>query len=69
MYLIHLSTIKQLGGYHEIEILIPNKSGSKKYTYLVPSEFIANKFLNLYRRGERFHDKALTLLNKHKIPI
>ena len=67
MYLIHLSTIKHLSGYSEIEVLIPIKSGSKKYTYLVPSEYIANKFLSFYRRGEKYHGRALSLLNKHKI--
>jgi hypothetical protein len=69
MYLIHLSTIKHIGGYQEIEILIPNKTGSKKYSYMVRSEYIANKFLNLYRKGEKCHGRALALLNKHKIDV
>ena len=67
MYLIHLSSIKHIEGTIDIDVFIVNEKKAKKYTYTLPSEFFAEKFHKLYKKGKKFHGKALTILNKSKI--
>lgn len=64
MRLIHEATIKQPSGLIEIDVIIINKT-SKRYTYLLASEFLARKFEHLYKK-KSLHGKALALLNKSK---
>ena len=67
MHLIHLSTIKQIEGTTDIDVFVVNEKKAKKYTYTLPSDFLAKKFHKLYKKGKKFHGKALTILNKNKI--
>jgi len=69
MYLILESTIKQIDGVIDICIVIvePEKSRKKSYTYHLSSEYAVRKFSALYRKGRKFHGKALAVLNKFKI--
>ncbi len=69
MKLLHEATIKNTDGTIEITIWILNPEAEKKcrqYTYVVNSEWVAKKFLSLYKR-KATHGKALALLNKFKI--
>lgn len=68
MYLRHLSTVKE-NGVIEIEVAVINDEERKfkKYTYVLASQYAAEKFHSLYRRGKSCHGKALAILNKFKI--
>ena len=67
MYLQHIGTIKNTDGIIDIEISIVKGNKAKNYNYHLPSEYAAEKFHILYRKGRDFHGKALTILNKFKI--
>lgn len=67
MHLRHNSTIKNMDGMIDIDLFIINDSTCKQYVYHLSSEFAAEKFQKLYRKGERYHGKALTVLNDFKI--
>ena len=65
MKIIHRSTIKNVDGVIDIEILIVDDLKFKKYTYHLNSEYAARKFHTLRRKG--YHGRALNVLNKFKI--
>jgi hypothetical protein len=69
MYLIHESTIKNTDGTIEITVIAVNSDNNsmRKYVYNIASEYAADKFHNMYRRGKKLHGKALAILNKYKI--
>jgi len=66
MYLQHISTINDFEVI-EIDLFIVNAKKFKRYRYYLRSKFAAEQFHLLYRRGRKFHGKALTVLNKFKI--
>lgn len=66
MYLIHEATIKHPDGLIDIDVFIVNNQKAKKYNYTLSSSFLAEKFHRLYRKGKKFHGRALTILNQNK---
>jgi hypothetical protein len=68
MYLIHESSIKHTNGIIEISVVVVNgKKDFKRYTYNLSSQKAAETFHLLYRKGNKCHGKALSILNKFKI--
>jgi hypothetical protein len=67
MYLIHISTIKNTDGIIDITVHIVKDHKSKRYDYRISSEWAAEQFHKFYRKGRKFHGKALQYLNKFKI--
>jgi len=67
MYLIHESTIEHTNGVIEIGVYIVDGKSCKKYNYAVGSKAAAETFHSLYRKGGKFHGRALTILNKNKL--
>ena len=67
MYLIHESTIKNPDGVIDVDFSIVNDQQVKSYRYHLRSEWAAEKFHRMYRKGRKFHGRALTILNKFKI--
>ena len=67
MVLLHESTIRTPEGVFEITVHVVKNDKRKRYTYRLPSEYLKNKFINLYRNGEKTAGKALAVLNKNKL--
>lgn len=68
MYLIHLSTVKQINGVYAVDVVIVNKK-PKNYSYQVSSEYAVRKFETLFKKGKEVHGRALAVLNKFKITV
>ena len=66
MHIQHNATIKNMDGVVDVDIYIINNT-AKRYVYHLSSEFAAEKFHKLYRKGKLFHGKALAILNQFKI--
>ena len=65
MYLVHKSTIKNTDGVIDIDLLVVDGMKINSYTYHLSSDWAAEKFHKLYRKGH--HGRALVILNKFKI--
>jgi hypothetical protein len=67
MHIIHESTIKQENGIVEVSVYIVNEKTAKHYTYGLQSDWAAEQFHKFYRKGRKFHGRALQYLKKFQI--
>lgn len=67
MYIIHEATIHQPEGIIDVHIIIVNHSDKKSYVYHIKSAWAVGKFMTFYKKGKKFHGRALTYLNNFKI--
>lgn len=72
MYLLHEATVKNFDGIIDVTVhIITEKDGlpieRKGYVYHIRSDWAYQKFLTFYRKGKKFHGRALAYLNNFKI--
>ena len=67
MHIIHEATVKNFDGIIDVTIYIVKNKTRKKYEYHIRSEWAVRQFSFFYHKGNKFHGKALSFLNKFKI--
>jgi hypothetical protein len=67
MYLIHEATIKNFDGVIDVHVHVVKEFKRSVYIYHIRSEWAVRQFSKFYRRGRKFHGRALKYLNDFKI--